>query len=277
MHENYRDFLIDLNTNEDTEVAFARTLDIGIVDGVQASPEQDNPGDVANRLFVFTGTTIFTLNGPSDDFSRGIVRVRLNFPLTPSLKYVGSASCAALASIHGGDEEDAVFASDGVEARVGPDGGIQLPPNGLPSNELYLLIDTAIFGEESVLSRISYQANVLVLDTAPDVDRVLVRETGLGDFVQHALVSLGKQWDIEVVLTAPNPGPDPLEYFVSTSDPTNVPINTLDSRQQVPPPAQQAGRTMIDPVGPQLGVTATITVQGRRNVRTATIHIITLA
>jgi hypothetical protein len=35
---------------------------------------------------VFTGTTIFTLNGPDDDFSRGIIRVRLNFPLNPSLK-----------------------------------------------------------------------------------------------------------------------------------------------------------------------------------------------
>jgi hypothetical protein len=90
--------------------------------------------------------------------------------------------------------------------------------------------------------------------------------------VPKALVDMGAKWDIEVFLTGPNLGPQPFPYAVSTSDQANVPINILDSIQQVPAPAQQAGKTMIDSVS-VVPTTATISVHGRRNVRTATITI----
>jgi hypothetical protein len=51
---------------------------------------------------------------------------------------------------------------------------------------------------------------------------------------------------------------------MSTSNPQIVPINILDSIQQIPAGAQQAGKTMIDPVGMLGNVVTTITVQGRR-------------
>jgi hypothetical protein len=128
-----------------------------------------------------------------------------------------------------------------------------------------------IFGEESVLSRIAYQANVLLLDTGIEVLRVVVRQSGVGQFVQNALDDIGAKWDIEVVLTAPNLGPQTVEYTVSSSDQENVPIDTgFDPAG--PAPAQQAGKTMIDPVG-VVPTAATMTVHGRRNVRAATITI----
>ena len=93
-----------------------------------------------------------------------------------------------------------------------------------------------IFGEESVLSRIAYQANVLLLDTGIEVLRVGVRQSGVGRFVQNALVDIGAKWDFEVVLTAPNLGPQTVSYTVSSSDQANVPIDTR-----------------FDPAGPSAG------------------------
>ena len=217
MHENYRDFLSDLDAENANDVAFGRKLDIGVKDGIQSFPPPST-SDVANRLLIFTGTPMFELRGQESQFTRGIFRVRLQFKISGTVRFVGSATVAALSSIHGGDEEDAVFAVDGAEVRVGPDGGVGLPDNGLPADELYLFLDAAIYGEESVLGRLSYQANVLVLDTEPDIERVGVRESGTSDpFINNIGLLNGRKWDIEVVLTGENLGPDPFPYTVSTS------------------------------------------------------------
>src|SRR5262249_26801684 len=139
-----------------------------------------------------------------------VVRVRLGFPLQGVIHYVGSASWAALASLHSGNS-DCTWAADSVKVVTDPadPDRFGLPSlrndQGLPSDELYLLIDAAMQGTGgTLLSRLSYQANVLVLDTEPDVASLLVRKARSSDpFAPDIVLSPGEEWEYLVTLTAP--------------------------------------------------------------------------
>lgn len=201
---------------------------------------------------------------------RGEVRVRLRYPLHESVKFISSATTAALAGIFNADDEATTFGIEKVstEPRPTDESNLQSP------KELVLTAALAVQGGDTGISSMAYQANVLLQDSRPDVDRVGVKASGPGAsvFTSSASVAPGKQWDIDVVLTGPNPGPAPFPYTVSTSNPVSVPIDVLDSIQQVPPSSQEAGKTMIAPVG-KPPASATIIVRGRQNVRIATINI----
>jgi hypothetical protein len=200
-----KDFLEDLDVGDSTKVAETRSLVIAIADGVQAMPSPPT-AERGNRLLVFTGTAIPELLADGDgDLAIGVVRVRLGFPLKGVIHYVGSASWAALASLHSGDR-DCTWAADSVKVVSDPtDAGTLGNDQGLPGDELYLLIDAAMQGTGgTVLSRISYQANVLVLDTEPDVASVLVRKAGSSDpFGPDITLFRGEEWEYLVTLTAP--------------------------------------------------------------------------
>lgn len=265
------DFDKTLDAGNPGDVVLTRLNADGAADLAPLEMVVNGPGE-ANRLFVFTGLALVDIKFSEDDdiVRRGEVRVRLRYPLPDSIRFISSATTAALSSIFNADDDDeeTTFAVDGVATEPQPTD----PGNPQSAKELVLTAKLAVQGGDSGISSMAYQANVLVHDARPDVDHVLVRESGSNaDFTPGANVTVGHQWDIEVVLTGPNPGPDPFPYTVSSSDPLQVPINVLDSIQQVPASLQQAGKTMIDPVGNAAGAVVTITVTGRDNVRTARI------
>jgi hypothetical protein len=229
--------------------------------------------DNANFLLVFTGIALVNVQFSEDDelIRRGEVRVRLNFPLPANVTFISSATTAALSSIfNGDDDEDTTFAVDEVRTQPEPVD----PSNPAAGLELVLTAKLAIQGGDTGISSVSYQANVLVRNDQPDIDQVLVRPSARGGFSSSAGVETGSRWDIEVLLTGPNPGPGAFPYTVETSNAADVPIDVLDSIQQVPAGNLGAAKPMIAPVGLTPGRNATITVTGRRNKRTATILII---
>jgi len=197
------DFLTDLDTANSSQVAESRILDVGIENGVQTSPTPAT-SETANRLMIITGTAICEIPADGDgELSRGVVRVRINVPLASTLHFVGSATVAALASVHGSDDADAVFAADAAKTVVGPTDNDTLPGKGLPENELYVIIDAATQGPDTILSRLAYQANVLMKDLEPELDSLLVKPHGFGVFGPEATIDNGGQWDFEVILTGP--------------------------------------------------------------------------
>jgi hypothetical protein len=214
-----------------------------------------------------------------------VVRVRLRIPVPPTLILKGSATVAALASIKGTDERGCRFAVNAAKIVRNPtdgDGGTvdQPPPPSppLPSNELYLLIDVKVQGAENGVrprvNRIAYQANVLVQDTEPDLDSILVRGTG-GVFGPVAFnLARGFTWEYQLTLTgAVLQGAPPFNIPVQSDDKLNVPVN--------PAPAISSGGTTTGPVpGGKIGPatpdeTVTITATGRRAIRTARLEILT--
>ena len=108
-HQDYRAFLIDCDADDPDQVAFPRGLDVGIVSGVQVFPPSEGVPATGNRLLVFTGTASFDARGDEDRLLRGIVRIRLRHVLPKAVTLVGSATLAALASLHGEDDEDSVL------------------------------------------------------------------------------------------------------------------------------------------------------------------------
>src|SRR5262245_57454773 len=205
-HQKYTAFLIDRDAGQDNEVALAEGLDVGVVSGVQAFPLILGNASVGNRLLIFTGTAIFDAPGHHGNLERGIVRIRLRHSLPKAVSFISSATVAALASIHSEDEEDAVFAADGAETVLGPTAGGVLPPgSNLPDDELYVIIDAAILGEDSRLQRIAYQANVLVLDTQPDLESLLVARFDL-NFSPAITILPNEGWNFKLTLTGPAPG-----------------------------------------------------------------------
>ena len=98
-------------------------------------------------------------------------------------------------------------------------GGL-LPANGLPDDELYVIVDAAVFGDDAHLTRIAYQANVLVLDQEPDFDSLLVAVAGV-DVFSNAITLFGAQgWDYRLTLTGPAPGNagDVVSFNLASSD-----------------------------------------------------------
>jgi hypothetical protein len=281
------DFVTDLDTSRGDQVSAPALLNIGIQDGVQSFP-LPKTDESANRLLIFTGTAICPVGGDGDgEPTRGVVRVRLNFKLPDSVRFVGSATVAALASIHGEDDEDSTFAVDSAQTIVGPSDQNTIPPpaNGstLPENELYLIVDAAVIGADAILNRISYQANVLVRDTNPDLEAILVGPHGATPVDTSVSVQQGREWDYRLKFTGPIVA-DFEAVVVSTSNPTNVPIASGpglagSTLVEIPKPQQFSGNIAAPKVA--LGGSATITASFTRRdggvtVRTATVAIIPL-
>jgi hypothetical protein len=63
--------IVDLDVANPQQVATPRALDVGILDGIQASPGLDDSGnpttDGANRLLVFTGTALCNFSSQEDN------------------------------------------------------------------------------------------------------------------------------------------------------------------------------------------------------------------
>lgn len=210
---HFHDFLLDLDVTAPGEVDTASALNIGINQGEQIFPSTGATDPQANRLLVFAGTAVTgSLVGHDSNLARGVVRVRLQFSLPNTLIFKSAGTVAALASLHGeGDEDDWTFAVLAVNTVTDPSDGGSLPnPQGLPTNELYVLIDAAYQGDGTQLARLSYQANVLVQDTEPDLDSLLLSAAGQGNFVSQLPISVtggsGFQlYDLQVTLTGTVP------------------------------------------------------------------------
>lgn len=274
-HKDYTDFLLDLDVDQPTEVAFPEGLDVGIVSGVQAFPAPVGTVTAGNRLLIFTGTTIFDQPGHHGDLQRGIVRVRLRHTLTKAVTFLSQATVAALASIHSTDEEDSVFAADGAETVTDPTVGGLLAANNLPADELYVIIDAAVLGDETHLQRIAYQANVLVLDTTPDFDSFLVANAGTASFSDFITLLHNEGWDFRLTLTGPAPGNvgDFVSFTLSSDNSSAIDIG-LDSLVQIPAGAT-SGTFRARSVGGVPG-TANITATalfGRKISKTASIRV----
>ena len=260
------DFLSDLNTANTGQVTESRALDIGIENGVQTVPSPTT-SETANRLMIFTGTAICEVPADGDgDLSRGVVRVRLNFPLSQTLHLIGSATVAALASVHGSDDADAVFAVDAAKTVSDPTEGNTLPGNGLPANELYVIMDGATQGPDTILSRIAYQANVLLKDLEPDLDSILVKPEGFGVFAPEASIASGDKWDFQVTLTGPVIDPTFL-ILLQSSDPNAAPVAAATQLTTGQTSNSFLGGTATTGIRPQQIVT--ITAVGKRLTKTA--------
>src|SRR5262249_7381477 len=264
-HMHNTDFVTDLDAGNGSQVAEGRILDVGIDDGVQTFPSPAT-SETANRLMIFTGTAICEIPADGDgDLSRGVVRIRLNFPISQTLHFIGSATVAALASVHGSDDADAVFGADAAETIVGPTDCWSLPGNGLPENDLYVIIDAAIQGPDTILSRIAYQANVLLKDLEPDLDSLLVKPEGRGVFAPQADLFQGDKWDFQVTLTGPVIDPTFL-ILLQSSDPSAVPVAAATQLTTGQTSGSFLGGTVAFFVQP--GETVTITAIGKRVTRT---------
>jgi hypothetical protein len=263
------DFFSDLDAVNSSQVAESKILDIGIEDGVQTFPSPTT-GETANRLMIFTGTAVCEIPADGDgDLSKGVIRVRLRFPVSKTLHFIGSATVAALASVHGSDDADAVFAVDAAETIGGPTDGGSLPDNGLPGDDLYVIMDAATQGPDTVLSRIAYQANVLVKDLEPDLDSLLLKPDDQGVFAPEITIASGEKWDFQVTLT----GPVIDRTFLiplKSSDPDAVPVAAATELVT----GQTSGSFLGGTATSSEQKTVTITASGKRVTKTAILHII---
>ncbi len=221
-----KDFVRDLSTSREDQIASPKTLNIAIEDGVQSFPLPVT-NERANRLIIFTGTAICGIPADGDgEPTRGVVRVRLNFTMPDSVQFVGSATVAAVASIHGEDDEDSSFGVDSAQTIVGSTDGNSIgPPSDgsvLPEKELYLIIDAGVIGAHAVLNKIAYQANVLVRDTNPDLESISVGKDGFFGPLYTA-TNLGIVWDYQLRFTGPIVQ-DFESVIVSSSNPSRFPM-----------------------------------------------------
>jgi hypothetical protein len=182
----------------------------------------NGPGD-ANRLLIFTGIALPKADFAEDDeiLRRGSVRVRLNYPLAASVKFISSSTTACLANIFNLDDEDTTFAveSSSTEPQAIDAGN---PQSG---TELVLTANLAVQGGDTGISGMAYQANVLVQDLTPEFESILVRSQGVTTaFSDSIQVQPSEAWDYQISFT----GPVFTVAFVelSSSDPFSIPIAT---------------------------------------------------
>lgn len=187
------------------------------------------PGE-ANRLLIFSGIARVLLDFADDDghIFRGLVRVRLNYRLHDSVKFISSSTSAALANIFNNTGEFFTFAVE--DAATEPQA---VDPNNPNSGlELVLTAHLAVQGEKTGISGMSYQAHVLVRDTNPELESILVRPTGGGiAFSPSTSVRAGEAWEYQINLTGPVVRPTEL-ILLSSSDPSNIPISAATQLQQ---------------------------------------------
>src|SRR5258707_14338913 len=107
------DFDNILDAGNPDQVVLTQVRADGSIDVAPLEVSVSGPGD-ANRLLVFTGIALVDVKFAEDDeiLRRGEVRVRLNYPLTNSVKFISSATAASLSSIFNADDEDVTFAVD---------------------------------------------------------------------------------------------------------------------------------------------------------------------
>jgi hypothetical protein len=264
MHQTQ--FLIDRDVAKDGDVAIPRTLDVGILEGHQVFPAgQDTPS--ANRLLIFTGTALLDKSGDSDNISRGVLRVRLRFPLSKTVNFVGSASVAALAT-GSGNEDNILLGADQALTVPDPTDGGSLPANGLPADELYLIVDVAIASQAAIIQRIAYQANVLIYDTTPDLDSLLVRAYSTLQFSDYTQVQPGHDWEFQITLTGPALDPGGFTVLMG-SDKSEVPVQ----RSVTLTPGQSRAVFRAPATDPYARVAAVITATGTRTTKTATVAV----
>lgn len=216
-------FLIDRNVADDRHVFFARTLSINIPAGRVAFPPGSAKDDqvVANRLLIFTGAVAAELRGSDEGMRKGVLRLKLENPLPTGVHFVGSATVASLAAFHT-DDDEVLFGVNSAETVKGPTAG-NLDGKDLPEDDLYVIFDLSIQSNDAHLDRIAYQANVLVRDTRPELESLLVRAGATGPFAKEITISPGGSWQFQVTLTGPVLRPTEL-ILISTSDPANIPV-----------------------------------------------------
>ena len=261
----YTDFEINLDAAKPSDVDNATHIEASI----------DGPN--ANLLIIFTGIAIVNRESDNDDdlVRRGIVRVKLDFPLSPSVQFVDSATNAGLAAIFNRDDDDTTYAVDCVSTQAE-----NTDPGNPQQRELVLTAAIALQGGENDagISRMAYQANVLVLDIEPDLESILVREAGSGiQFAKEALVGTGRTWEYLLTLTGPAPGGpnDKFTVTLQTSDPQTAPIDILHVINELSGGQVSAGSGVTSPTfnpGP-LAKDVTITATGKRASKTAILHV----
>jgi hypothetical protein len=124
--------------------------------------------------------------------------------------------------------------------------------------------------------RIAYQANVLVEDTTPDLDSILVRPAGSSAaFDTTTQVEIGSAWEYQLTLTGPVVGP-PISVTLD-SDGANVPIGPPGSPGQERrefQPGQESGSWATPPTPNDAHENIyTITAFGQRVTKTATVRL----
>jgi hypothetical protein len=263
-------FLIDRDVAKDSDVAIPRTLDVGVLDGHQVFPPGQNGSPGANRLLIFTGTVLLDKSGDSDDVSRGVLRVRLRFPLSRTVNFVGSASVAALATGSGNDANILLGADQAVTVPDPTDGGT-VPPSGLPANELYLIVDVAIASQDATIQRIAYQANVLIQDTTPDLDSLLVRAYPTDQFSDYAHVQPGDDWEFQITLTGPALDPGGFTVLMGSDSERDVPVQR--SVALTPGQSSAVFRAPATADHADTVAVAAITAVGTRTTKTATVAV----
>jgi hypothetical protein len=263
-------FLIDRDVANDSDVAIPRTLDVGILDGHQVFPPGQNETPSANRLVIFTGTALLNKSGDSDDISRGALRVRLRFPLSKTVNFVGSASVAALAT-GSGNEDNILLGADQAVTVPDPTDGGSLPANGLPANELYMIVDVAIASQAAIIQRIAYQANVLIYDTTPDLDSLLVRAYPTEQFADYTMVQPGHDWEFQITLTGPALDPGGFTVPMSSDSQSEVPVQS--SVTLTPGQSSAVFRAPATAANADISVAAVITAVGTRTTKTATVAV----
>jgi hypothetical protein len=217
-------FLIDRQVADERHVFFARTLSVGIQAGRVAFPASSVKDDqgVANRLLIFTGAVAAELRGSDEGPRKGVLRLQLQNPLPTGVHFVGSATVASLAAFHTEDDE-VLFGVNSAETVKGPTAG-NLDGKGLPEDDLYVIFDLVIQSNDAHLDRVSYQANVLVRDTRPELESLLVRAAGTTTpFVPEISILALSGWEYQITLTSPVLRPTEL-ILISTSDAAHIPV-----------------------------------------------------
>ncbi len=256
----YKDFEINLDASKD------------VINATHIEAFVDGPGN-ANRLLIFTGSANVNRKSDNDDdlVRRGAVRIKLNFPLSSAVTFIDAATNASLGSIFNRDDDDTTYAVDCVSTQAE-----NTDPKIPQQKELVLTAAIAIQGGENDagISRMAYQANVLLQDTEPALESLLVRRAGLGGFLPEADLLSGEKWEYLFTLTGPVPAGEVFPVTLQTGDPEAAPIDPLHVINQIPSGAVSAGSGPADPVRATDRVTeVTITATGKGVSKTAKLHI----
>jgi hypothetical protein len=274
----------DYTIYTDFERALAESDSHQVANGKHIEVAVDGPGD-ANRLVIFTGTALVNVVSDNDDadIRRGIARVRLDYPLFKTVHFIQSATNASLASIYNKDDDDQLYAVDCVETDpVDID-----PAQPQLGQELILKAALAIQGGEgdTGVSRMAYQANVLLQVVEPELDSLLVAEdTGAvgnageaaGEAAGGAIpapvyqpsvtLDVGNQWLGRVTLT----GPAAADLVVELQSDNNL-VTVADVPFRQGEMSNDFGPRAVGVPGTSNNVTVTVTAKLKGTTRTATL------
>jgi hypothetical protein len=200
---------------------FERFLD------VRDSNQVENPSRVeayldgsggANRLLVFTGNALANISVADgrEKLLQGEVHVNLDFPISHAVDFIGAATTVQLADIECTSfDQQTTFAVDRASTDAHDTSRFPRPPHGIG---LILSAGVAIQGGgegRTKISRLAYQANVLLHVSAVELEAVLINSIG-GPIGTTARVGSGSDWEIRAKLTGPAPNPGVI--VVLTSD-----------------------------------------------------------